>query len=167
MTEQNTTLLAQLADAIPSAIAVDENAGRMDVRADDVPLVLGYVKDELGLDYLAELTAADYLMMPVDTPERFAVIYIVRSLESGQQVTIRAWVSEEEPEVESATALWQAADWLEREVFDMFGIAFRNHPNMIRILMPEDFDGHPLRKDFPVQGTGYRDEFRVVTREDA
>ncbi|HNZ39596.1 MAG TPA: NADH-quinone oxidoreductase subunit C, partial [Candidatus Latescibacteria bacterium] len=60
--------------------------------------------------------------------------------------------------------LWDAADWLEREVFDLFGITFHHHPNLIRILMPENFDAHPLRKDFPTEGVGYRDDFPIVTR---
>ena len=157
----------RLRAVFPEAVSLDVERSRLEVKGADVAEVLVFVRDELGLDYLAELTAADYLMLPKETPERYAVIYVVRSLQSGHELTVKAWVGGDEPEIDSATPLWKAADWLEREVFDMFGIVFRNHPNMIRILMPEDFDGHPLRKDFPPQGIGYRDDLRVVRRDDA
>jgi NADH-quinone oxidoreductase subunit C len=146
-----------------------ETAGRwtVEIAGSDVLPILQYLHDAAGFDYLADLTAIDYLMMPIDTPERFGVIYVLRQINSDDLLIVKAWINGDNPEVDSATAIWRAADWLEREVFDMFGITFRDHPNLIRILMPEDFDAYPLRKDFPVAGVGYRDDFRIIDRDDA
>jgi NADH-quinone oxidoreductase subunit C len=137
---------------------------RVDIRKDALLSVLAFAKNTLGLTYLADITAVDYLNMPEPPAERFGLIYVLRSLEKGELLIFRALVPENDTEVESATSLWRGANWLEREIFDLFGISFRNHPNMIRILMPENFDYHPLRKDFPAPGVGYRDNFPIVPR---
>ena len=137
---------------------------RVDIRKEGVLQTLSHAKNAMGFRYLADITAVDYLALPNPPTERFGVIYVMRSLENGHPLVLRAFVSEDRPEIESATPLWKAADWLEREVFDLFGITFLHHPNLIRILMPENFDAHPLRKDFPTEGIGYRDDFPVVTR---
>ena len=84
------------------------------------------------------------------SPSRFAVVYHFFSLTHKHRLRVVVPVEEAEPEVDSLTDLWRAADWLEREVWDMFGIRFRRHPNLSRILMYEGFEGHPLRKDYPV-----------------
>ena len=81
---------------------------------------------------------------------RFAVTYHFYSLEHKHRLRLAIPVEEADLEVDSVTSLWAGADWLEREVWDMFGICFRGHPNLKRILMYEEFDGHPLRKDYPV-----------------
>ena len=137
---------------------------RVDVSKDGVLPVLTYAKTRLGYCYLADITAVDYLSMPNPPEHRFAVVYVLRSREVAEPLVIRALVPENDAVVESVTPLWDAADWLEREVFDLFGITFHHHPNLIRILMPENFDAHPLRKDFPTEGVGYRDDFPIVTR---
>lgn len=141
----------------------------VEVRREAALPVLRFCHDTLGLTYLADVTAIDYLLMPGQHPERFAVIYVVRELkpDSAPMLVVKTWIPESDPTVESATPIWKAANWLEREVFDMFGIAFRDHPNLIRILTPENFEGHPLRKDFPAAGIGYRDGFHVITRNEA
>jgi len=156
----------QFADQV---YGISEHAGqwRVDIRREAALPVLTFARETLGLTYLADVTAIDNLRMPVQRPERFTVIYVLRSLETRQLLVVRAFVPESDPTIESATALWKAANWLEREVYDMFGITFRNHPNLIRILTPENFEGHPLRKDFPTAGIGYRDRFPVITRENA
>lgn len=83
-------------------------------------------------------------------PERFVVVYHLYSLPLKHRLRLEVPVEEEDAEVDSLTSLWGAANWLEREVWDMFGIRFRAHPNLRRILMYEEFAGHPLRKDYPV-----------------
>jgi len=83
--------------------------------------------------------------------ERFVVVYHLFSLRHKHRIRLEVPVSETEPEVDSVTSLWVGANWYEREVWDMFGIRFRGHPNLKRILMYEEFDGHPLRKDYPVR----------------
>lgn len=84
------------------------------------------------------------------TPERFVIVYHFFSLSLKHRLRVEVPVAEDDPEVDSLTPLWAVADWLEREVWDMFGIRFRGHPNLTRILMYEEFVGHPLRKDYPV-----------------
>ncbi|MCZ6751766.1 MAG: NADH-quinone oxidoreductase subunit C [Acidobacteria bacterium] len=103
----------------------------------------GYLKSESGFDMLADLTAVDY----PKREKRFEVIYQLYSFPRNERIRLKISLGEEES-VESATPLWSAANWLEREVFDMFGIRFANHPNLKRILLPEEWQGHPLRKDY-------------------
>jgi NADH-quinone oxidoreductase subunit C len=98
---------------------------------------------------LVDVTAVDWL----DAREqRFELVYQLLSLSKKHRVTVRVPVSEDAPEVESATRLWSGANFMEREVWDMFGIRFRGHPGLRRILLYDEFVGHPLRKDYPVQG---------------
>jgi NADH-quinone oxidoreductase subunit C len=86
---------------------------------------------------------------------RFEVVYHLNSIEKKRWLRLKSRVGGEKPEIDSVTAIWRGADWYEREVFDMFGVTFRNHPDMRRIMMPDDFKGHPLRKDYPVDGYRY------------
>lgn len=110
------------------------------------------LKDDFGFTFLADLTAVDYL--EVKTP-RYEVVYHVHRFgpEFNENVRIRlkAEVPEPEPRIDSVTPVWSGADWLEREVYDMFGIEFTGHPDPRRILMPEDYEPFPLRKDFDVR----------------
>ncbi len=85
---------------------------------------------------------------------RFEVVYHLHSIERNQRVRLKCRLEGDAPEIESVTSVWRSADWYEREVFDLFGIRFRKHPDLRRIMMPDDWEGHPLRKDYPV--TGYR-----------
>ncbi|HEY8600341.1 MAG TPA: NADH-quinone oxidoreductase subunit C [Thermomicrobiales bacterium] len=101
-----------------------------------------------GLDRLSDLTAVDYL--DLGREPRFAVVYHLMSRKNLARLRLRALVPEEEPQIDSVADLFPNANWPEREVFDLFGIAFRGHPNLSRIMMPEDWDGHPLRKDYPI-----------------
>jgi len=86
---------------------------------------------------------------------RFEVIYHLHSLARNQRLRLKCWVSGTNPEIDSVCSVWRSANWYEREVFDLFGVSFRNHPNLTRILMPLDWEGHPLRKDYPVHGYKY------------
>ncbi|MGH7829235.1 MAG: NADH-quinone oxidoreductase subunit C [Candidatus Binatia bacterium] len=101
----------------------------------------------LAFNFLADLTAVDYLEK---RNPRFEVVYHLYSLTQHHRLRVKVAVPEEDPIVDSLTPLWKGANWLEREVWDMFGIRFRGHPDLRRILLYEQFQGHPLRKDYPV-----------------
>jgi NADH-quinone oxidoreductase subunit C len=105
----------------------------------------------LAFDLLVDLTAVDYLKFPgrEDGP-RFEVVYHLRSLPHNHRLRLKVGVDEDDPVVPTASGLWPIADWLEREVWDMFGIRFEAHPDLRRLLLYEEFVGHPLRKDYPV-----------------
>ena len=110
--------------------------------------VMRALRDEPAFvfDFLTDLTAVDW---PARTP-RFDVVYHLHSIRRGHRLRIKVATGEPGPSVASVTALWKSADWLERECFDMFGIVFEGHPDLRRILMYDSFEGHPLRKDYPV-----------------
>jgi NADH-quinone oxidoreductase subunit C len=105
---------------------------------------------ECRFDYLADLTAVDWAER---ADRRFDVVLCLYSVPLRQRLRVKTRVAEDEP-VPSVTGLWPAANWLEREVFDMFGITFTGHPDLRRILMPADWQGHPERKDYPLEGPG-------------
>ncbi len=107
---------------------------------------------ELDFNFLMDLTAVDYLFFAggrVQKEFRFEVVYHFYSLKHNHRIRIKVPVDEKDPEVDTLTGLWPSADWYEREVWDMFGIQFKGHPNLKRILMYEEFQGHALRKDYP------------------
>ena len=136
------------------------------LRRDRVVEVLRFLKEDsrLGLEFLCDLAGADLLDFP-DASLRFGVVYHLVNLDAGRWFRIRAMIPEEDPQIDSVTALWPAARWLEREVYDLFGLRFRGHPDLRRILTPDDFPGHPLRKDYPIKGRGYRERFRKIAPE--
>lgn len=115
---------------------------------------------------LADLTCVDYLNFP-DADDRFGVIYSLRSITHNHRLWVKVFVNDPEPAVPSVTSIWRGADWPEREVFDLFGIRFEGHPDLRRIMMPEEFKDHPLRKDYPLRGKGEREAFEVVRRDTA
>ena len=115
-----------------------------------------------GFNFLADITAIDNLSL--GGFERYCVVYHLLSHESSERVTVKAYVPEDSPSLPSVESLWKTADWQEREIYDLFGISFKNHPNMIRIMNPDDYQGHPLRKDYPRLGRKERDDFPVVKR---
>jgi NADH-quinone oxidoreductase subunit C len=110
-----------------------------------------------GFVYLVDLCGVDYSKFPGNTNPRFAVAYTLYSFQKNARVRLKVF-TDEETAVPSVTSVWKTANWHERETFDMLGIQFSGHPNLERILMWEGFNGHPLRKDFPVRGidTGAR-----------
>ena len=114
---------------------------------------------QMHFDFLMDITAVDYLG---ENP-RFEVVYHFYSLKHNQRVRIKARVAEVDLTIDSLTDLWPSANWYEREVWDMFGIKFNGHPNLKRILMYEEFHGHPLRKDYPIN----KRQPLVPTRADA
>lgn len=110
-----------------------------------------YLHDDpdLGFDYLRDLCGADYLGKK---EPRFEVVYHLYSVRYRHMIRLKAQVPEKDPKIDSVTSVWIGADWHERECFDMYGIVFKGHPDLKRILMPEDWEGHPLRKDYPLEG---------------
>jgi len=128
--------------------------------------VLRCLKEQCGFDMLAELTAVDYLNYP-DAKDRFAVVYVLLNTSTGERVVVKTYLNEPELTVPSAFPLWKGADWLEREVYDMYGIVFDGHPDLRRILMPAEFTAFPLRKDYPLRGRGERHNFPVITRAES
>jgi NADH-quinone oxidoreductase subunit C len=128
--------------------------------------VLEHLWRDRGFDMLAELTAADYLEYP-GAKDRFGVIYIVLNTESGERLIVKTFLNPPELELPSVVPLWRSADWMEREVYDMFGITFAGHPDLRRILMPDEFTAYPLRKDYPLKGRGERHNFPVITRAES
>jgi NADH-quinone oxidoreductase subunit C len=113
--------------------------------------VCRFLKQEQEFVRLSGITAVDWHPREL----RFEVVYHLHSVARNERLRLKCRVGGESPEVDSVTGVWRSADWYEREVFDLFGISFRNHANLKRILMPEDWEGHPLRKDYPVHGYRY------------
>jgi NADH-quinone oxidoreductase subunit C len=102
-----------------------------------------------------------------DAVDRFGLVYVLTNTATNEQVVVRTFVNEPELTVATVTPLWEGANWMEREVWDMFGISFAGHPDHRRILLPDEFTAHPLRKDYPLQGRGERHNFPVLTRANA
>jgi NADH-quinone oxidoreductase subunit C len=128
--------------------------------------VLQCLKDESGFDFLVDVTAVDYLYFP-DAKDRFGVIYALANTATAERVYVKTYLNEPDLTIPSAFPLWKGADWMEREVYDMFGIVFDGHPDLRRILMPEEFTAYPLRKDYPLRGKGERHNFPVITRAES
>ena len=130
-----------------------------------IPLITA-LRDHCGFAVLAEEGAADYLNYPGRSPEkaRFEVHYVLLNPDSNRRLVVKVGVSLSNLTLPSVTELWPGANWMEREMFDMFGIHFNGHPDLRRILMPEEFTAHPLRKDYPLRGRGERHNFPRLTR---
>lgn len=86
---------------------------------------------------------------------RFEVVYLLHSIQTGERIRLKCRLGGEEPALDSVTPVWEGANWYERETWDLYGVVFRNHPNLVRIMMPDNWEGHPLRKDFPIHGHRY------------
>lgn len=140
---------------------------RVHLAAEKAPAVLfallKLLKDECGFDFLCDVAGVDYLTYPNAT-DRYAVVYALTNTATGERVFVKAFANDPDPELPSAVPLWKGADWMEREVYDMFGVTFLGHPDLRRILMPSEFTSHPLRKDYPLRGHGERHNFERLTR---
>jgi NADH-quinone oxidoreductase subunit C len=132
------------------------------VKKDQIVPILKYLHDDplLSFDHLHDLTAVDYLKKK---DIRFEVVYNLYSIRYHHRIRIRAQVPENDPKIGSVVPIWEGANWHERECFDMFGIVFQGHPDLRRILLPEDWEGHPLRKDYPLMGPGPEHEWPGFT----
>lgn len=124
---------------------------------------LKFLKEECGFNQLSDLTCVDYVHYR-GARDRFGLVYVVLNLETGVQLIVRTFLNEPELKIASVVPLWEGANWLEREAYDMFGIEFVGHPDLRRILMPDEFADYPLRKDYPLRGRGERHNFERINR---
>lgn len=119
------------------------------VKKEKIRDLIKFLKEN-GFEFLMDLFGVDYLNFPNRKfNDRFEVIYNLYSFTKNKRIIIKVLIDEKEPEVDSISDIFDAANWYEREVYDMYGIKFKGHPNLKRILMYEEFEGHPLRKDYP------------------
>ena len=121
------------------------------VQPDMIVPVCRELRDNLGFERICGVSAIDrYPLEP-----RFEVVYFVHSISRNVRLKLKVALSGANPVVDSVTSVWDGANWYEREAFDLFGIRFEGHPNLKRIMMPDDWEGHPLRRDFPTHGHKY------------
>lgn len=145
----------------------------------DLHAIMAFLRDDPRCDYdfLSDVIGIDYLDYPAETLGRFSVMYNLCSYKRTDRIFVKTYLDpsiptdgiEKDPALflDSVTDLWAGAEWPEREVFDMFGIRFRNHPDLRRILLWESYPAHPLRKDYPLRGRGEREQYKVISRTDA
>ena len=164
----------------PLAIAINESHGDLSVEVPKAHIldVLSRLKEDpgLGFDFLSDIFGVDNSDFyrkkaapkkkageepaeappekEVPTPPRFDVVYLLLSLKTNKRLQVKVRVPEDDLVVDSVTSIWKAATWPEREVFDMYGIPFRGHPDLRRLLMWDEFSAYPLRKDYPLEGMG-------------
>ena len=143
----------QFADQV---LGTTSHAGQIGVmlKKEMIKDVCLFLRDEpsLKFDHLADLTAVDFSRYPGDTGPRFEVVYNLISTVHRHRIRLKVRVPEEDPRVDSVTSVWQTANWHERETYDLMGIKFDGHPDLRRILLTDDWEGHPLRKEYPLKG---------------
>jgi NADH-quinone oxidoreductase subunit C len=120
------------------------------VKKEDIVEICSFMKKDLGYNLLTDLCGVDYL----GRAPRFMVVYNLYNLTTKDRLRIKVPVEESDARVDTVSVVWATANWHERECWDLMGISFNNHPDLRRILMPADWEGHPLRKDYPLQGPG-------------
>ncbi len=140
------------------------------VKKENIKDIMRYLHDtpELYFDFLEDLCGVDYLGRK---DIRFEVVYHLYSMKHRHMIRIKAEVSEEDPTIDSVVDIWAGANWHERECYDMYGIKFNGHPDLRRILMPEDWEGYPLRKDYPLKSDlgemewkGYKEVIEIAEK---
>jgi NADH-quinone oxidoreductase subunit C len=136
---------------------------RIQVPAEKLLEFMKVLKEDGGFDMLAEIAGVDYLHYP-NARDRYGVIYGLTNTNAGERIWVKVMLNDPDPTVASIYHLWKGADWMEREVYDMYGVIFEGHPDLRRILMPEEFAAFPLRKDYPLRGRGERHNFPTITR---
>ena len=148
---------AVIADAFASAILEQgEVFGCVSivVEAQNVASVIQRLRDDAPFSFSVLIDIVGIDVSGLGRPYGFEVVYLLHSLDRNERLRLKCRVAEGQ-EIESVTSVWRGANWYEREVFDMFGVTFRGHADLRRILMPSDWEGHPLRKDYPVHGFKY------------
>ena len=167
MVEANTTvadLRAQFGNELTESSFRDNH--RVHVPPEKAIDVLTWLKEQRGFDMLVDITAVDYLEYP-DATDRFHVIYLLLNMTTKERLIVKVPVNLPDAALPSVVPLWKGADWMEREVYDMFGIIFVGHPDLRRILTWNGYGSYPLRKDYPLRGIGERENYKIVTREGA
>lgn len=149
--------VAALAERLGSGLLHADGAFNevtIELEPNQITTACQFLKDR-GFNRISAVTATDWY----PREPRFALVYHLHRLPMGagahERLRLKCWVGGANPEIDSVTGVWEGANWYEREVFDMFGVSFRNHPDLTRILMPDYWEGHPLRKDFPIHGHKY------------
>ena len=134
-----------------SVLEVAEFRGEITVivKKEEIVAICQYLKANEGFNFLTDLCGVDYLGKKAD---RFMVVYHLYNITTHERLRLKVAVAEQDATVDSVASVWGTASWHERECWDLMGISFNNHPDLRRILMPADWVGHPLRKDYPVQG---------------
>ena len=148
---QTLPVVAALVEAVPdgvSAAKLDRGELTLEIVAERIVEVCHFLKHDQKFVRLSTVTGVDWY------PEepRFEVVYHLHSPERNERLRLKCRIAGENPEIDSVTGVWQGANWYERETFDLFGVNFRNHPDLRRIMLPDSWEGHPLRKDYPVTG---------------
>jgi NADH-quinone oxidoreductase subunit C len=164
MAEQSVTvkkLLERFGDRIKVVPSPFDEMDAVMVKREDVVDVCKFLRQEEELDYdlMRDLTCVDY----IHEKPRFEVVYHLYSIYYGHAVRLKARVPEEDPTIDTVTDVWVGANWYEREVYDLYGVKFKNHPDLRRILLYPEFVGHPLRKDYPID----KEQPLVEEREEA
>jgi NADH-quinone oxidoreductase subunit C len=148
---QTIPVVAALVTAQPEAVVggkSDHGELTLEITPERIVEVCRFLKEDQKFARVSTVTAVDWY------PEepRFDVVYHLHSPERNERLRLKCRLPGANPEIDSVTLVWRGANWYERETFDLFGIRFRNHPNLQRIMLPADWEGHPLRKDYPVTG---------------
>ncbi|GAM11228.1 NADH-quinone oxidoreductase subunit C [Geobacter sp. OR-1] len=151
MAENNRAVIKLKEKYADSILEVKEFRGEVTVTVarEKILEICGFLKDSLRFNLCTDVTAVDYLGKQ---EPRFMAVYNLYSIPNKDRIRVKAPVPESDCAIDSVTGLWKSAIFLEREVYDLMGINFRNHPDLRRILMTDDWVGHPLRKDYPLQG---------------
>ena len=146
--------IAPLELLMPDAVLtgkIDRGEVTLEIKPEKIVDACRFLKQEQRFVRLSAVTAVDWYPQEA----RFEVIYHLHSIDRNERLRLKCRLAGGAAEIDSVTVVWRSANWYEREVFDLFGIAFRNHPDLRRIMMPEDWEGRPLRKDYPVHGYKY------------
>ena len=128
---------------------LDRGELTLEIAAGKIASICGFLKYDQKFVRISTVTAVD--RYPAEP--RFEVVYHLHSIERNERVRLKCHLHGEDPVIESVTGVWRGANWYEREVFDLFGIKFLGHPDLRRIMMPDDWEGYPLRKDYPITGS--------------
>jgi len=136
------------------------------VPADRLVEIMSFLRDNEAtrFEQLSDLTCVDYLRFP-GAENRFAVVYSLLSISLEHRLWVKCFVNDPSPTIPSVTGIWVGADWLERKVYDLFGIRFVGHGDLRRLVTWEGFEAHPLRKDYPLRGQGERQNYEVFPRD--
>lgn len=150
MAENNRAVIKLKERFAADILEVQEFRGEVTVtvKKDNIVEICTFLKTALAYNMLTDVTAVDYL----GQEPRFLVVYNMYSIPNKDRLRVKAQVSESDCSIDTVSTVWSSANWLEREVFDLFGITFSGHPDLRRILMTDDWVGYPLRKDYPLQG---------------